>query len=417
MFSLYQQNISGTLETHIGKGGATEDALQKSLDKMAPLFQKIADAGYPFFTQTSKTDDLADLAQAVNQLKSGTDDIFILGTGGSSLGGKTLYSLADKARKPRLHFMDNIDPVYFDEIFSKLDPTRTGLIAISKSGETAETLAQFMVCKKWFGRFPKNKTLVITEPTSSSLRQLAAELDLQSLNHDPNIGGRYTVFSNVGMLPALLAGIDAHAVRKGADMMYQHFLTQKEKSFPAQGAALSYTLLEEKNISSTVLMPYCDGLKNFGLWFRQLWAESLGKDGKGLTPINAIGTVDQHSQLQLWLDGPADKFFTLIFLDRAGTGEEIESSSLPEALAYLRGKTMGDLMAAEQQATADSLIEQGRPTRILSMPQLDAHTLGALMMQFMLETVLTAGLLEIDPFDQPAVERGKILMKEYLVKK
>ena len=411
MFSLYKQDISGSIDSN------TKESFQKTLDKTQSVIKKIKDANYPFLTITSDVADLSGLEHYVEQLKTGVDDVLILGTGGSSLGGKTLYSLTNKTQKPRLHFMDNIDPVHFDNVFSKLDPKRTGLIAISKSGGTAETLAQFMVCKKWFGTFPKDKTIIITEPKSSSLRTLAAQFDLQTLNHNPSIGGRYSVFSNVGMLPAMLAGVDVSAVRKGADMMYQHFLSKGNESLPAKGAAICYTLLEEENISSTVLMPYCDGLKNFGLWFRQLWAESLGKNGKGLTPINAIGTVDQHSQLQLWLDGQRDKFFTLIFLDREGTGEEIESASLPDDLAYLRGKTMGDLMAAEQQATADTLIKCGRPTRVLRLPQLDSHTLGALMMQFMLETILTANLLEIDPFDQPAVEIGKILTREYLAKK
>jgi len=183
----------------------------------------------------------------------------------------------------------------------------------------------------------------------------------------------------------------------------------------AVGAAISVGLATDNNILSTVMMPYIDRLADFGLWFRQLWAESLGKQGKGTTPINALGTVDQHSQLQLYLDGPSDKMFTIIMLSCAGAGLSVDPRLADdEALAYLAGKSVGDLMDAEQRATAETLIRNKRPTRIIQLDRLDETVMGALMMHFMLETIIAAHLLGVDPFDQPAVEEGKILTRKYL---
>ena len=184
---------------------------------------------------------------------------------------------------------------------------------------------------------------------------------------------------------------------------------------PAFGAALNVALLWQKRIGTCVLMPYVDALASFGLWFRQLWAESLGKNGTGTTPIRAMGTVDQHSQLQLYLAGPADKFYTLILMPRAGTGGRVApESAADEAIAYLVQRSMGDLLDAEQRATLETLAANGRPVRAITIPQLDEHTIGALMMHFMLETIIAADLLGVNPFDQPAVEEGKRLARDYL---
>jgi glucose-6-phosphate isomerase len=165
----------------------------------------------------------------------------------------------------------------------------------------------------------------------------------------------------------------------------------------------------------TVLMSYCDRLADFGLWYRQLWAESLGKSGEGTTPIRAIGTVDQHSQAQLYLDGPTDKMYTLVLTDTVGKGPVLPDAAAEfEGLSYLKNRTMGDLFAAAGRATAETLANNGRPTRLLHLPKVDETSMGALMMHFMLETVITAHLIGVDPYNQPAVEEGKALTREYL---
>lgn len=358
-------------------------------------------------------DELTTYAQSFQQF----DNVLILGTGGSSLGGKTLYALAEqKKQKPHLHFLDNIDPTTFDDLFTHLELEKTGLIAISKSGTTAETLAQFLICLKRFSNQLAAHTLarhviVITEPKESPLSSLAKQYGLPLLNHHTDIGGRFAVLSNVGLLPAAIAGLDIQKIRQGAVDVLDACLNTPNTSAPVIGAAAQAALLES-GISQTVLMPYIDQLRLFTYWFRQLWAESLGKDGKGTTPINALGTVDQHSQLQLYLDGPQDKFFTFILKNTATTGDTI-STDIP-ALSYLNNATMGKLLEAEQNAIVETLKRNKRPLRVMHVNQVNEQTLGQLFMHFMIETIIMANLLGVNAFDQPAVEQGKILTREYL---
>jgi glucose-6-phosphate isomerase len=218
------------------------------------------------------------------------------------------------------------------------------------------------------------------------------------------------------MLPALIAGLDATEIRAGADEALRAALnTTADNSPPAIGAALNVGLATRRGVSQTVIMPYVDRLAPFGLWFCQLWAESLGKDGKGTTPIRAMGTVDQHSQLQLYLSGPADKMFTVVMSEVRGAGPRYDQSQLQDpALDWLAGRTMGDLLDASQRATAETLARNGRPTRIMNVPSIDERSIGGLLMHFMLETIIAADLFGVDPFDQPAVEEGKVLARQYL---
>jgi glucose-6-phosphate isomerase len=261
----------------------------------------------------------------------------------------------------------------------------------------------------------------ITEKTDNPLRRLVQRYGIPAIDHDPKVGGRYAVLSCVGMLPALIAGLNVRALRLGAQSVLDTAFAAADTMGdpmdcpPALGAALSLLLADDRGASQTVLMPYLDQLNDFSFWYRQLWAESLGKDGNGTTPVSALGTVDQHSQLQLYLAGPADKMFTLILGKAAGTGPRIADGVAGEATPeYLRGRTMGDLLDAEQRATAETLIRNQRPTRLIHIGRLDEATLGALMMHFMLETIIAAHMLDIDPFDQPAVEEGKVLTRDYL---
>ncbi len=425
----YRQDISGCLEAAAAGGLRPADLaamLERAAPALAALRRRHDDGSLPLLRLPKRRDDLTALRRVLKDFRAAPRqkfrDVIILGTGGSSLGGRTLYALGDPVALPRLHFMDNIDPASFAALFAALDPARTGIVAISKSGGTAETLTQFVNCLEWLRRDlaadrVAKHCIVVTEPRDNVLRRLAARFGMATLEHDPGIGGRYSVLSNVGLLPAMLAGIDVAALRQGAATVLDATLgaATPGDAAPALGAAVSIALAEQCRIGSTVMMPYVDRLAHFGLWFRQLWAESLGKNGKGTTPIRALGTVDQHSQLQLYLAGPADKMFTLVTSDMAGTGEVIAPDLAADAeLAYLAGKRMGDLMDAEQRATAQSLIRNGRPTRIVHVPRLDAQSLGALLMHFMLETIIAADLLGVDAFDQPAVEEGKILARQYL---
>lgn len=432
-FMAFRQDITRCFAAKIGERGLPEQVyagvLARTGSALGALGEDLAGGKLPFLELTSRTDDLDGLEEVANRFRRDFADVVILATGGSSLGGKSLYALADAGfapapDTPRLHFIDNVDPRTFEVLFRALDVSKTGFLVISKSGTTAETLAQFNACMDALAAAVSwdavaKHVCIITEPGDNPLRRLAAYQTLQVLDHDPRIAGRFSVFSLVGLLPAMIAGLDVRAVRAGAEECLRLNLSatnakDAEPSPAAEGAALNIGFLEALGIRTAVLMPYADRLSDFALWYCQLWAESLGKDGNGTTPIPAMGTRDQHSQLQLYLSGPRDKIFTLITLEVAGTGPGIGNVGGDSDVDFLKDRVMGDLMDAEQRATIETLAHNGCPVRVLTLPVLDEKTMGALMMHFMLETVIAAHLLGVNPYDQPAVEEGKILTREYL---
>lgn len=413
------------LATAIGDHGLSDDAFTRMLMAAAPAHDRLCQlcehGGLPALAAVRDDADLAAARALAEDWRARCDDVVVLGTGGSSLGAQTLYALAGDA-KPRLHFLDNVDPATLAALAARLDPRRSALLLVSKSGGTAETLAQCFVLLPVFAEALGAERLarhaaVITEPGSRPLGEVAARFGLPRLDHHPEIGGRFSVFSVVGALPALLAGLDVAALRRGAREVLDTALgaARIEDCGPAVGAAIAVGLLQERGIGQSVFLTYRDALADFGLWFRQLWAESLGKDGTGLTPLRALGTADHHSQLQLYLAGPRDKMFTLIMPGTAGQGARMDAELAAAAGAVaLAGRTLGDLLDASARATAETLVRAGRPVRRFEIAALDEATLGALMMHFMLETILAADLLGVNAFDQPAVEAGKVLTREYL---
>ena len=426
----YVQQIEGCFTDTLGGHGLARARYDALLRATAPALDALrsyhADGSLPLLRLPAETDDLTALAPIAEAHRKRFTEVVVLGTGGSSLGGQTLCALADagfgpRPGAPRLRFVDNVDPYTLALLTDSPALDRTGFIVISKSGSTAETLSQFFVCfaalQKRVGKQAASHFTAITEPGDNVLRRLAKRHGIATLDHDPKVGGRYSVLSLVGLLPAMIAGLDAGPVRKGAAEVLAPVLARRPPAeiAPAIGAALSVGLAQDCGATTTVLMPYVDRLAYLGLWFRQLWAESLGKRGHGTTPVNALGTVDQHSQLQLYLDGPRDKLFTVAMLECAGSGGRVDPALADDkSLGYIAGRTIGDLMDAEQRATAATLIRNGRPTRILRLDRLDERVMGALMMHYMLETIIAAHLLGVDPFDQPAVEEGKVLTRQYL---
>jgi glucose-6-phosphate isomerase len=405
---------------------------QKALAALAPALKRLKaahdDRSLPLLRIAGRRDDLPTIEAAARRFRMSFADVIVLGTGGSSLGAQTLVTaaLAMGRKGPRLHFVDNVDPIRFEDVLRTVNLKRTGVVTVSKSGSTAETALQTLAVLRALRaavgeRGIRRQVLAITEPAvngkANPMRRLAERNGIPVLDHDPGIGGRYSALTNVGLLPAAIAGFDPALVRRGARAVVRRLLAARvARGFaPAEGAALAFALEKRSGINQSVLMPYVDALQPFAFWFRQLWAESLGKNGKGTTPINALGAVDQHSQLQLYLDGPADKLVTIIAAETEGVGPRIRSErGLEPEFAYLVGRTMGDLLAAEAQATADTLAKHDRPVRMLRITEPDEETMGALMMHYMLETILAAALLKVDPFDQPAVEEGKVLARRYL---
>ena len=438
--AFFSQSIEGVLEDRVGAGGLSQAQLDNWTDKLkAPLKslqQKYASGALPLLRVPEDSDDLDAAEQALAALSKGAQRIIFFGTGGSGLGGRMLaqYSRCylpgenepGAHGRPEVRFYDNLDGYTLAGLLAALDFETTRFVMTSKSGGTPETLMQALATLQAVGDAGlKDKIpqlfLAITEPhmegVKNGMRDLCAHFNIPTLEHHTGVGGRYSVLTNVGLLPALARGLDARAIRRGAADMAQLMLSAGSPAeLPAAvGAAQAVAFDKEKNIRNLVLMPYADQLGQFGAWYAQLWAESLGKSGNGSTPIAALGPVDQHSQLQLYLDGPRDHLVTLMRLDCAAAGPRLDPQLAKIAGAdALAGRTAGELVAAEQQAIADALIKSGRPVRTLDIPTLDEASMGALIMHFMIETILAADLYEIDAFDQPAVELGKVLTREYL---
>jgi glucose-6-phosphate isomerase len=435
------QSIAHTTEASVGKHGIADadlrDALKHSAATLDWLRTRHDDGGLRLLRLPAERGDITQITDAARKLKAGATDIVFLGTGGSSLGGQTLAQLAGYAvpgigalrGTPRLHFMDNLDPDSFGALLGKLPLPTTRFVAISKSGGTGETLMQtaaaLSACKDagLIERIPE-MFLGLSEPAKpgkkNGLRDLLGAFGVPFLDHDTGVGGRFSVLTNVGLLPAAVLGLDIAAIREGAAAALAPILARKspDEVPAALGAALSVALAQTRGKTVAPIMAYADKLEKFAKWYVQLWAESLGKDGKGTTPLAALGPVDQHSQLQLFIAGPRDKLFTVITTSAAGKGPKIAPD-----LAQLAGepdfggKTIGDLVAAQGRATAETLAKNGCPVRTMHVETIDERSLGELLMHFMLETIIAAQLLGVDAFDQPAVEEGKVLAKQYLAGK
>ncbi|MBT5434983.1 MAG: glucose-6-phosphate isomerase [Alphaproteobacteria bacterium] len=352
--------------------------------------------------------ELVVLQDEAERIAAGADDVLVLGIGGSSLAAQTLVALAPGQRGPvRQHLFDNIDPQTWADMLGGLQPERTHVLAVSKSGGTAETLCQTLLAVDWLtaaGCTLSEHLTVISEPGPRPLRDFAEAAGARVLDHAPDIGGRFSALSLAGLLPALLAGLDASAVRQGAVAVIDGLLRDGLQSPVALGAR-SLVGHERRGIAVQVVMPYADRLGALARWWSQIWGESLGKDGKGSTPFAATGVTDQHSQLQLWCDGPKRHMVTVLGVAPDGVGPVMTTDH--DALGYLDGRTMGDLLGAEREATCESLIAAGVPVRRFMVDRVDERALGALFAHFMLETILVAHMMGVDPFGQPAVEVGK----------
>lgn len=430
---LYSQNVSGCLAEESGFGLTESElgALLRSAEgALVDLRQMYKAGSLPVLRLPEERGDLEAMRGVADLLLKDTSDLIICGVGGSSLGAQTLAQLAGYAvaghqpsAGPGIHFFDNLDPLTFSAVLESLDLKTTRFLLVSKSGSTAEVMMQTLCAiaaleAAGAGKHLKHHFAAITMPGDNPLRRLADAHGFPVLDHDPKVGGRFSVLSNVGLLPAMLFDLDPVKVREGAAQVFQTVLGGGPVSdvAPALGAAIAVGLNRNHGVGTNVLMSYSDKLELFSDWYAQLWGESLGKDGKGTVPYGALGPVDQHSQLQLYLGGPNNKYHTIVMTDCAGKGPRIDSAALrgDDRLGYIAGKTMGDLVDAEQRATADTLIRNKRPTRIMKVSEVSEETLGALMMHFMLETIIAAHLMGVEPYDQPAVEEGKILARKYL---
>ncbi len=408
----------------------TRSELERELElSLNRLRREFYEGGHPCLEVAFRQDDLRPCEAAADILMDGAEDIVIFGTGGSSLGAQAISQAMMLTRSektlPRIHFFDNLETPWMERTLAKMDPRHTRYLVISKSGSTPEVLFQLIhaldsLKRAGLGDRANRHIVVLTEPTPETdnpLRAIAALHDLMVVDHHPGIGGRYSVLSSVGSLPAMLFGMDPMRIREGAASVLQPLLGGRDldEVHPAK-AAFTYLALEKRQpINSVVMMPYSSRLRLLAAWFQQLWAESLGKNGQGSQPVTAIGPVDQHSQLQLYLDGPDDKLYTIIMLNTRGRGLRMPKgyAHLPK-LELLAGRTIGDMTDCQQRATAETLASRGRPVRTFFLDKVDERTLGALFMHFMLETILVGYMKGINPFDQPAVELSKNLTRKYM---
>ncbi len=363
----------------------------------------------------------ADATKAVaRELQGQFDDLLVLGIGGSSLGAKALFTalchpfhnLLPKAKRQgmRTFFPDNSDGTTFSNLFDIVDVSKAAIAAITKSGGTAETWAQLLYLQDKLGAAALKKQVVaVTDPSKGALRAVATAQGWRTLPVPPIIGGRFSVLTAVGLLPAAAAGIDIDQLLAGAAAMARRCAVPNVLENPAYllGSAL-FLFDRERGRPLHVLMPYADALRETGDWFVQLWAESLGKNNHGPTPLRAVGATDQHSLLQLLMEGPNDKVTVFVAIDEPRIDLAIPRGFEDQPdVKYLNGLTFNTLLAAEQKATAMALAAAGRPSLTITIPRLDAFAMGELMMLLEIATGLAGPLYGVDPYDQPGVEAGK----------
>lgn len=394
---------------------------------LEPSLDKIEARGQGFYRVIDNDAVLEDIETYATSVKGRYTDIVIAGIGGSSLGPICLRDsftdfFADHA--PRLHVMENIDPGFLSEMIEFVDLKTTLFLIISKSGGTPETVAQYMLFRDTVEKAKlkvQDHFVFVTDPSEevSLLRKIGNQESIRMFDIPPSVGGRFSVQTAVGLLPAALIGIDIRSLIEGMRDMRDLFLNDKaDKNLPFQLAcAQTATYLKGKPMN--IIMPYHTKLRQFGAWCVQLIAESTGKKAAngnrvGITPIPSLGVTDQHSQVQLFAEGPNDKLVIFMRVDETHHDLEIPVSIDSDKTNFLKGKSFQQLLQAEQKATAQALTEADRPNLTIHIPELSPYYLGQLFMVFEGATAFWGEFFEIDAFNQPGVERGKVLTREIL---
>ena len=368
---------------------------------------------------------LGDIDAAAQALRC-YPNILLIGIGGSSLGAKAVrHALRPDNGGSCLHFVENVDPYELHHLLGKLAPADTALICVSKSGGTIETLVQYLILRDWLTQNlgvaeARKHQWLVTDPQDGWLRQVAERDGLATLPIPPRIGGRYSVLSAAGLLPLAVIGVDIHALLSGAADNAARCTSADVRENPALEMAALYFLLDaKKGKRISIMMPYVNRLQLFVDWYCQLWAESLGKwtaagPAAGTLPVRAMGAVDQHSQLQMYLESRNDKMFTFIELTHWENNMPIPLGADEQTFPHLHGKSMADVIHAEFHATRSVITDAGHPNLTLTLPAMDAHVLGQLIDLYQRTTVYAGLLYGINPLDQPSVEKGKKLAVRYL---
>ncbi|MBQ3596854.1 MAG: glucose-6-phosphate isomerase [Clostridia bacterium] len=373
---------------------------------------------------------VADIIATAKQIKKKFDNFVVLGIGGSALGPIAVFQALchlrhnelpkSKRKFPKLYVEDNVDPERMAALLDVLDLNKTCFNVVTKSGATSETMAQYLIImdilKKKFGDKAKEHMIATTSEHKGNLIKIAKDEGLKTFYIPDGVGGRFSELCPVGLLPAAVVGVDIKALLKGAAYMDKLCKSKDLKKNPALMCALLEVLAMNKGKNISVMMPYSDGLKYIADWYCQLWGESLGKsvdnDGNlvyaGQTPVKALGVTDQHSQVQLYREGPFDKVVTIIGVENFRSTVEISAGcdSIPD-VNFLCGHSMNELINAERKATEYALTTAKRMNYTLLLPEINAFTIGQLLFLFEMETAYAGAMLNIDTYNQPGVEGGK----------
>ena len=416
-------------------GGITESELKAKKAAAKTAFEAVkAGRGQNMMGWTelayNQKEVVADIIATAKEIRKKYDYFVVLGIGGSALGPMAVFQALchlhhnelpkSKRKAPKFYVEDNVDPERMAALLDVVDVKKTMFNVITKSGSTSETMSQYLIIndilKKELGADASNHMIATTSETKGNLIKIAKKDGLKTFYIPDGVGGRFSELCPVGLLPAAVLGIDIKAMLAGAAFMDKKCKSSDASKNPALMAALLQFIAMEKGCNISVMMPYADSLKLMADWYAQLWGESLGKavdlDGKkvnvGQTPVKALGVTDQHSQVQLYTEGPFDKVITLIGVD-AYRKEVVISDGCADipSVNFLCGHTMNELITAEMNATEYALTVKGRLNNRIMLPEVNAFTIGQLMMFFMLQTAYTGALLNIDTFNQPGVEEGK----------
>ena len=424
MFKIDLQNV---LQKTIAKThGLDEKELNEFVKKHEKSVQKIfknkSKEGYGFLNLPDNEALVRRINRFVSsQKKEKWEHIVVLGIGGSALGLiATQEALMNPySQSPKLHVVDNVDPVRVSQLMDYLKLNKTLFVVISKSGGTVEPMALYGLAssvmqkkypKKWQKHF-----VFITDPKKGLLRPLAGQAGITAFDIPPTVGGRFSVLSSVGLVPAALVGVDIAQLLKGAKKMRDSVKKKKGlENLALSLSAIQYLLDTQKKKVMTVMMPYSTPLFRVGDWYRQLLAESLGKNLKtGPTPIAALGTTDQHSQIQLYREGPNNKFLIFLTIQKPAQDTKV-GNTLPNDMSYLNGKNFNTLIHAAHRGTSVALAKAKRPNLTLALPQLNEENLGALFMLLECQVALLGKMYGVNAFDQPGVEAGKVITKKIL---
>lgn len=385
---------------------------------VAHVIKRIDDEDYGFVNILEDHDYVQTCLQMCASL-DWADTMVVVGIGGSDLGGRALQNAlqAVEPTKRVIFFGESTDPVELDKLLQDIELPETVFNIVSKSGKTVETMSQYLYLRSLYDTNSNwTKHFVFTtDPREGLLRAEAQTHGVLSLDIPTDVGGRFSVLTTVGILPAAMMGVDVEELLDGAKRMLNSFKSHPESSLPFVIAGQQYAMYES-GIKTAVMMPYSSRLNEFARWYRQLWAESLGKDSRGILPIQSHGPADQHSQLQFYVQGPLVSSFILLGIKNHPSMHTITNVDISE-FKYLEGKNFGEIINAEWDATAKTLRHAGRHCINIQLDELNAQTLGELFMAFEIAVVILGELLSINPFNQPGVEESKRLIREILENK